>query len=237
MLKHVNAIHANSPKVSGSTIKRAIEAEQPIGTALEVSQVDTLSGERRVPKIVLKIGKTGTKKISKQNKQKRSSKQKKQKQTFACDECDTRYAKKYNLDRHTRTIQMKSATKEVATSPIESEIIPELPQIDAAPQQSESDTLTNSEFDFSFIGTTTPKMDKSKQKTAKSHPFMCDICGMRYVSKSGLKGHVHKIHVPNLSKRTPAGKENQPVHNRPSSSRKIAKVNRDGKRSGKIILK
>lgn len=227
LLKHLNAIHANSSNDSGSTIERAIEAEQPIETAPEVSQPDTLSGERRVPKIILKIGKTETKKISKQ---------KKQKQTFACDKCHMRYIRKYNLFRHTRTVHMKSATNEVETPPIGSEIIPELPHIDAASQQNESDTLTNSEFEFSFFGTTTSEMDKSKQKSAESHRFMCDICGMRYVSRSGVKGHIYKIHVPNLLKRTPAGRENQPVRNLPSSSRKVAKVNRGGKRSDTIIF-
>lgn len=115
-------------------------------------------------------------------------------------------------------------------------IAPAVSQPNGSAKESVQPAILNSE--------PTSTVETSAQEIDESHPYVCDICGKRYIWKNGIAKHMQTVHVQNYLKPTTKSEADKPNDIRPAISQVAAKVIQEKKRyirlnsrSVKIILR
>lgn len=123
---------------------------------------------------------------------------------FACHICDKRYAKKSWLTKHERKIHAARQNKNRANyRPIRRKERPI--KIVPATVSQESNLKVILKFGSKS------KTGMPNRKSSESNPFSCDICDKRYLQKSGVSRHIHKVHVKRHPESIATAKKNLPT--------------------------
>lgn len=135
----------------------------------------------------------------------RSEKSKKSSNPIANDICAERCAQTKRQTNNVNTIYASTVNKYVAPNAT-IEMVPEISRPTTA--------ISHEDQRFPKLilkVALKPKTKGSNPKTAESHPFVCDICGRRYVWKESLKKHISAVHVENRFESITKNKENLPA--------------------------
>lgn len=123
---------------------------------------------------------------------------------FVCHICDKRYATKTWLTKHGRAIHAERQNENRANySPMGKKERPK--HILPATVSQVSNLKIILKFDSKS------KTGVSNRKSSESHRFSCDICDRRYLRKSGVSRHMHKVHVKRHLEYIAAEKTNLPI--------------------------